>query len=187
MNRETLDETIDRVAGEMSAVTANPTLTAQVCARMDARRRPWLMPSLAAASVAAVVVSATVLWPRSDRSVPPAPPGRELAADAVAPNAPLAEGGPSARVDAMVDAESEPGMPPHPAPDDAAGGAAVRLNTSFVLELANAGAPTAPAPLAIPELTIRPLAVPDDPEIAPLQIESLRVAEIDFEASKEQR
>jgi len=61
MNHETLDEIIDRVAGEWTAVAADLTLTARVRERMQLRRRPWLMPVLAAASMAGAIAVAVVL------------------------------------------------------------------------------------------------------------------------------
>lgn len=157
---ETLDETIDRVAGEMSAVADDPGLTARVRERMNGRRRVWLMPTLAAASVAGIVVIAAALWPRAEPI--PAPPrtSHELAANVAAPTvervtSPALEGGtlvPSQP--AMVDADVEP---------------------------------VEPAPLAIAELTIAPLAMPDVAEIAPLQVENLEIAGMEFEPLKESR
>lgn len=189
MNRETLDETIDRVAGEMSAVAGNPALTAQVRERMDARRRTRLKPLLAAASVAAAVVIATVVWPRIDWIEPPAPASRELAANAVAPIVPLVEGGRSVPANAAVrDAEIEASTPPNAALGDATGGTSVPSNTPSAVAFASANADTiGPAPLGIAELTITPMEVPDVPEIAPLQIESLEIVEIAVDQSKEPR
>jgi hypothetical protein len=187
---ETLDETIDRVAGEMSVVSRDPGLTARVRAGMDAPRRPWLMPTLAVASVAMAVVLATGLWPRVERAGPPDSAHREIAANAVTPVAPLAS--PRERVwrheparptmvgetvtplrdraSRSVDldgagswpsAEGRAPVPPH-----------------LAAAWADAGEPAGPAPLAVAELIIAPMAGLDEVAIAPLDVVPLHVPEL---------
>lgn len=174
MTHETLDETIDRVAGEMTTVADDPALTARVRERMDARRRGWLMPTLAAASVAGVVVIAMALWPRMEQIQPPPPASHELAANVAAPTV---EGGAP--------------VPPHAGRilPNVEGGASVPSHTTSPAAFEDAEAePTGPAPLAIAELTITPMAGPDAVVIAPLDVAPLHLPELDtIDESREPR
>lgn len=200
---ETLDETIDRVAGEMSAVAGDPALTARVRERMDGRRRVWLLPTLAAASVVGVVVLAmAALWPRVEHIPAPPPTSHELAANAAAPTvergtSSAEEGGTSVPPLPNVEAGTPPlveGGTSVPPPANLAGGssALVEGGTSVppqpALALVDADVePVGPAPLAIAELAIAPLAMPEVAEIEPLRIENLQIAEIELENPKESR
>jgi hypothetical protein len=176
---ETLDETIDRVAGEMSAVTGDPALTARVRERMGSRRHGWLILALAA-SVAGVVVIAMALWPRAERIGTPGAGHREVAAGIVAPVAPPREpvwhndpapsvvGRAATRLRGRASAPSEGGgtsVPP-------------RVASAAAFEDAEAEI-TGPAPLAIAALAIPPLPGPDAVAIAPLDLAPLGVPELD--------
>jgi len=192
VTHETLDETIDRVAGEMSAVAGDPALTARVRERMDGRRRGWLMPTLAAASVAGVVVIAMALWPRAEQIPPPPPASHELAANVAAPTV---EGGApvpphvAGRIVPNVDGGTS--VPPHAGRilPNVEGGASVPPHITSPVAFEDAEAETTgPAPLAIAELTITPMAGPDAVVIAPLDVAPLHLPELDtIDESREPR
>jgi len=190
VTQETLDETIDRVAGEMTAVAADSRLAARVRERTHEQRRPSVKPALAAVCVLGVVVIAIVLWPAGERPTSAAP---ELVANAVIPIAPLLPtmssdlagsgvvvGGtpvpPSVEAGTLVasNLERPTSVPPVPA-------------TAVAAADAEAGA-GGPAPLAVAELTIPPVVRPDAVAIAPLDVAPLDVPGLQLtEEPKEQK
>jgi hypothetical protein len=88
VTHETVDDTLDRVAGEMTAVAGNPMLSARVRERMHRRVRPWLPPALVAASVAGVVALSVLLSHPDGRSA--GVEVHELSGRALTPLAPFA-------------------------------------------------------------------------------------------------
>ena len=192
MTHETLDETIDRVAGEMTTVADDPALTAPVRERMDARRRVWLMPTLAAASVAGVVVIAVALWPRAEQIQAPPRASHELAGNVAAPTV---EGGtpvpPQVAGRILPNGDGGTSAPPQGGriPPNVEGGASVPPHITSPVAFEDAEAETTgPAPLAIAELTITPMAGPDAVVIAPLDVAPLHLPELDtIDESREPR
>lgn len=167
MTHETLDETIDRIAGEMTTVSADPAFADRVRPRLSDDRRPLFGPVLAAATVVSAVVIAIVLWPQNES---PSRADRELIAGSVAPTVSLP---------ATVWNASTTLLPPLegrtlPA---AGGGAPAAPHGSAVAEaqVESAG----PDPLAIVELAIPPPVSPDVVSIAPLDVAQLEVPELD--------
>lgn len=157
MTDETLDETLDRIAGEMTAVAADPSLASRVRQQMRQRYRPWLMPTLVTASMAGVLALSLIVtrpaWQGGE------PEARALSGRALAPLTPLAVAVPRS------DVSRRPVAAARPSP------------IAWLDE----------APLAVAALIVPPLAMPEAGEIAPLHVESLQIAEIEFEPSKEPR
>jgi hypothetical protein len=167
VTHETLDETIDRIAGEMTAVSADPAFADRVRPRLSDGHRPLFVPVLAPATIVSAVVIAIVLWPQNES---PARADRELVAGSVAPMAslpatvfsaltrlpPRLQGGTFLAADSGA-----PAAPHGPAVADA--------------QVESAG----PDPLAIAELAIPPAVSPDAVSVAPLDVARLEVPELD--------
>ena len=157
MTHETIDETLDRVAGEMTAVAGNPMLSARMRERMHRRARPWLLPALVAGSVAGVVALSVVLSHPDGRSA--GAEVHEVSGRALAPVAPFAAAVP------------QPDLSP----------------TRFPVAPAATIVSVDETPLAVTALVIAPLAMPEVAEIEPLRVASLEIDDIEFEESKEPR
>lgn len=157
MTHETIDETLDRVAGEMTAVAGDPTLPARVRERMHRHPRPWLVPALIAASVAGAAVLSVVVTRPDGQSA--GAEVHEVSGRALAPVAPLAAAVP------------QPDLSP----------------AHFPVAPAAAIVSVDETPLAVAALVIAPLAMPEVAEIEPLRVASLQIADIEFEESKEPR
>jgi hypothetical protein len=202
MTHETVDETIDRVAGEMSAVTDDPGLAVRVRQQLSAHRRPPFLPVFAAVSIAGALVIAIVVWPHS---APPAPAGTELVANAVTPIASLPQP-PSSRPTGSTEVWNTASVPSNRAAvafrevESAARAESVAATDLYVDErsFAAPGLPAAtvggdaegsgPAPLALAALVIPPVASFDAVEIAPLDVAPLDVPQLQApEEPEEQR
>ena len=107
MQREFLDETIDRVARDLTTVSADDAFGARVRQRLSApRHRPWrVLVAVGVASAAAVVTITAALWTSPER-VPATAHHVVLPLEArgIATIAPLAATvhRPTVRVEAMV-------------------------------------------------------------------------------------
>ena len=201
MSDETLDDTIDRVAGEMTAGAADPALAARVRERINQRRWAWVTPVLAAASVVGAAGITMVLWPQNRL---PERTASELAANAVAPVVALqgtvsadstglehvggtgAEGGTDVVGGTAVEGGSDvEGW------SDVEGGTLVPPQRTSVpppiVAPISAIASVEALPLAIAALIVAPLAMPEAAEIEPLHVASLQIADIELDQSKEPR
>ncbi len=167
MTHETLDEMIDRIAGEMTAVSADPGFADRVRPRLSDRRRPLYAQVLAAATVVSAVVIASMLWPQNES---PARADRELVGGSVAPIASL----PATVFSASTRLSPRPERGTFPA---AGGVAPVAPHNAAVAEaeVESAG----PDPLAVAELAIPPAVRPDAVSIVPLDVARLEVPELD--------
>lgn len=164
---ETLDETIDRIAGEMTAVSADPAFADRVRSRFSDRRRPLFVPVLAAATVVSAVAIAIMMWPQNES---PALADRELVAGSVAPIASL----PATVFSASTRLLPRLERGTFPAVD---GGTPAAPHSPAVAEAqAESGGPD---PLAIAELAIAPPGGPDAVSIAPLDVARLEVPVLD--------
>jgi hypothetical protein len=169
MTDDTLDDTIDRVAGEMTAGAADPTLTARVRERIHQRRPAWVTPALAAASVVGAVGITIVLWPQNELREAAA---SELVASAVAPIVALPGTVPT-ELTRPQDLEGGTLVPPRPPPP--------------IVAPASPIVAVDETPLAVAALVVPPLVMPEMMEIEPLHIASLQIAEIEHEDPKEPR
>ena len=93
-HRESIDETIDRVAARLTMAPADPDLAGRIAQQLD-REAPFAWSRLAIASAAVAAVVVTVVFfnnapevPSADiaRSAPPAPSSAVAAPPAVAPD-----------------------------------------------------------------------------------------------------
>lgn len=164
MKNEHLDELIDRVAAELTAVSADPGFTGRLRARLHPRRARLSVSLLVVASAAAVLVAAVAMTL----------PGR--LGESRQDNRPVASGAAPPVVTSSPNALlAEP--TPRPATRESDGNVRVRPRDIDVLEppplaMADSEA-TAIAPLAI-----EPLALPTVPELDPLDVPALEIAEI---------
>jgi hypothetical protein len=155
MTHETVDDTLDRVAGEMTAVADNPMLSTRVRERMHRRARPWLLPALVAGSVAGVVALSVVLSHLDGQSA--GAEVHEVSGRTLAPVAPLAVSVP---------------------PADLSWTHSLAVPSAAIVSVDE-------TPLAVAALVIAPLAMPEVAEIEPLRVASLQIADIEFEEPKE--
>ena len=160
MQQESLDELIDRVALEMTAMRGEPTTSARVLARLPERSAPAL-GMLAAASVAALLVllvsAAVGLWPQREDDTRRL--GREelIRGDVLLPP-------PRAHSIATRVAIVEPSAPPRP------------------LHMAPRAVPLS---VDVAPLIVEPLEFDSLPDVVPLAIGSLDVAALPDEFTKE--
>ena len=173
---ETVDETIDRVAGEMTAVVADPTLTARVRERLHPGRPPWVMPALAVASLVGIVAVAVVSMTPSDDTVLPRE-GAELSAADIAPLVALAR---SVEGSGMASDLDETTVAVRGTDSGRVRQESEIPDAAVPAMVADADPPGAPAPLAIAELSVSPLTWPGTAEIAALEVAPLEVLELDL-------
>ena len=169
--RETLDETIDRVAATLTAVPADPGFTQRLAPRLTRERPGWNHTWLVGAAAAAVIFVALLVNNGRDASVN-APLG--VVAEN-APAAPLVQGTTASVIEEPTVEQTTASVDPAPA----------------VVEVNEPAPPPAIAALAAPEgigvetLQLEALAVMPV-EIGEIDIASLEVREIDgFEDPKE--
>jgi hypothetical protein len=183
MRHETIDESIDRVAREWTEVGADAALAGRLRARLTQPRRAWLVPAMAVASVAVLLL---VIWlPRAADS-PPRPQATALAARSLASWTALP---PAAEAPTRSGGVNDNGPAPRP-----------RVAPETVVAVANAPAAEAPlhltepaisagpAAIAIAELNVVPVVRPAVMAIAPIDVAPLDVPELPMtNESKEQR
>jgi hypothetical protein len=199
VRHETLDDTIDRVAGDMTAVSADPAFADRVRRQLADRHRPRWMRVLVPAAVVSAMAVVSVLWLQHET---PAPANRELAANALGPVAPLhtavsgdaparAEGEAGTLVTRRAERASRAAADAERSGPDSGAGTSVVLGVNANPAAADAGvASPGPPPLVIAALMIVPVVRPDAVaiaiaplEIAPLEVPGLQVGE----EPKEQR
>jgi hypothetical protein len=89
MSRELLDDTIDRVAHDLTVPASNAPISAGVRTRM-ADVRPWRLPAVVAVAVVISAGIAGLLWSRAPRQIREAETSRLLSAVRPTGAAPLA-------------------------------------------------------------------------------------------------
>jgi hypothetical protein len=180
-----LDETIDRVAGDVTAVSADSALSDRIRARLADRRRPLFMPVLAAASVAGATVLATALWLQREPAAPAEP---ALVATAIAPMASLRRAVPGSVT--FPDAPSRAGsLKVEGGPTlRGQGGTSAATPEMAVLPWNVEEESTVPAPLTVGEAIVAAVTTPNPVAIAPLDVTPLEVPALDTTyGSKEPR
>lgn len=184
MTHETLDETIDRVAREWTDVGADAALAERVRARLAEPRRSWLVPTMAVASVAVVLL---VIWlPRAADS-PSRPGATTLAVRSLAPWAALPPAAEAPTRSAGVnDGMQAPRPQGTPAPEAVV--ALANAPAEAPLDLTVPAISAGPAAIAIAALNVVPVVRPDVMAIAPIDVAPLDVPELPMiNESKEQK
>jgi hypothetical protein len=182
---ETLDETIDRVACEMTEVGADAAFAVRVRAGLAQPRRSWLVPAMAVASVAVVLL---VIWLPRAADLPSRPGAITLAARSLAPWAALPPAAEAPTRSAGVDNEVRAPRPPIAAAPGAAVAAANAPAAEAPLDLIVSAITAGPAAIAIAELNVVPVVRPDVMAIAPIDVTPLDVPELPMiNESKEQK
>ena len=185
MTDETLDDTIDRVAREWTDVGADAAFAERVRARLVQARRSWLVPAMAAASVAVV---ALVIWlPRAADSPWP-PEATTLGARSLAPWAALPPAAEAPTRIAGVNDEVQAPPPRLAAASEAVVAVANAPAAEAPLDLILPAITIGPAAIAITELNVVPVVRPDVMAIAPIDVAPLDVPELPMiNAWKEQK
>jgi hypothetical protein len=158
MQRETLDDTIDRVARDLTATPADHRFDARAAAwraRDAASNRSWKPASVVAAALTAVLLALATI----NRDAKPAASPAALASRALAITSGYASS-------------------PTPSGPGVQGQAAPAARRAVV--------DTRRADAAVPALVIEPLVV-EAVELAPLRMEGLQISDIDPEVTKEPR
>lgn len=169
-HHESLDETIDRVAADLTMVSADPALAARIADRLETRKTlGWQRLALAGVAVAAIAVLAVVVS-NITRDVPAVDVAR-----ATSPAAPRVEPSSAAAATTVGAAESTTAV----APERAVRQRRAPAPTQDPLpELPQIDALSSPELIAIDTLPTDTLAI-EPVDLAPLGMANLAVAEID--------
>jgi hypothetical protein len=179
-----LDEAIDRVAREWTEVGADAAFAERVRARLAQPRRFGLVPAMAVASVAVVLL---VIWlPRAADS-PSRPEATTLAARSLAPWAALPPAAEAPTRSAGVNDEVQAPRPRVAAAPEAVVAVANAPDAEAPLDLTVPAITAGSAAIVIAELNVVPVVRPDVMAIAPIDVAPLDVPELPMiNESKEQ-